>query len=229
MAINTSRHSLALINIDAWRSLNSLLGRVCGKSKRACARKPPRFIAVCNSHTLRELKALIEFEKEPWASDLQTILLDALQLTKTARSQNRDAVVPEAIKEIERRFDAYCEQAITFHENQSPLTPPSKRKKRGRRKRRIGHSLALRFKALKTAVLLFLNDLTVPFTNNEAERDLRMTKVRQKVSARFRAEEGAESFCILPTVIETARKQGRDIMQTLRAAPDQLILMLKVA
>ena len=229
MAINTSRHSLALINIDAWRSLNSLLGRVCGTSKRASVRKPPRFITVCNSHTLRELKALIEFEKEPWASDLQTILLDALQLTKTTRSQSRDAVVPEAIKEIERRFDAYCEQAITFHENQSPLTPPSIRKKRGRRKRRIGHNLALRFKALKTAVFLFLNDLTVPFTNNEAERDLRMTKVRQKVSGCFRAEEGAESFCILPTVIETARKQGWDIMQTLRAAPDQLILMLKVA
>ena len=131
-----------------------------------------------NSHTLRELEALIVFEKEPWASDMTTILLDALQLTKTARSQGRDAVDPKAIKEIERLYDACCEQAITFHENQPPLTPLSKRKKRGRRKRRNGHNLALRFKALKTAVLLFLNDLTVPFTNNEAERDLRMTKVR---------------------------------------------------
>ena len=184
---------------------------------------------VCNSHTLRELKALIVFEKEPWASDMTTILLDALQLTKTARSQGRDAVDPEAIKEIERRFDACCEQAITFHENQPPLTPPWIRKKQGRRKRRIGHNLALRFKALKTGVLLFLNDLTVPFTNNEAERDLRMTKVRQKVSGCFRTEEGSENFCILRTVVETARKQGWDITQTLRTAPDQLILMLKVA
>ena len=140
---------------------------------------------VCNSHTLRELMALIVFENEPWASDMTTILLDALQLTKTARSQGRDAVDPEAIKEIERRYDACCEQAITFHENQPPLTPLSKRKKPGRRKRRIGHNLALRFKALITAVLLFLNDLTVLFTNNEAERDMRMTKVRQKVSGCF--------------------------------------------
>ena len=166
------------------------------------------------------------FEKEPWASDMTTILLDALQLTKTARSQGRDAVDPEAIKEIERRYGACCEQATTFHENRPPLTPLSKQKKRGRRKRRIGHNLALRFKALKTAVLLFLNDLTVPFTNNEAERDLRMTKVRQKVSGCFRTEEGAENFCILRTVIETARKQGWDIMQILRTEPDQLILML---
>ena len=52
---------------------------------------------VSNSHTLREMKALIVFEKEPWASDMTTILLDALQLTKTARSQGRDAVDPEAI------------------------------------------------------------------------------------------------------------------------------------
>ena len=100
---------------------------------------------------------------------MQTSLLDALKLTKTAQSQGRDAVDPEAIKEIERRYDACCEQAITFHENQSPFTPPSKRKKQGRRKRRIGHNLALRFKALKTAALLFLNDLTVPITNTEAE------------------------------------------------------------
>ena len=170
------------------------------------------------------------FEKEPWASDMTTILLDALQLTKTARSQGRDAVDPEAIKEIELRYGACCEQAITFHENQPPLTPLSKRMmKRGRRKRRIGHNLALRFKALKTAVLLFLDDLTVPFTNNDTERDMRMTKVRQKVLGCFRTEEGAESFCILRTVVETARKQGWDIMQTLRTAPDQLILKLKVA
>ena len=182
---------------------------------------------VCNSHTLRELKALIEFEKEPWASDMTAILLDAKKIRDIARSQGQDAVEPEAIKEIERRYDACCEQAITVHENQPPLTPESEKKKPGRRKRRTGHNLALRFKDLKSNVLLFLNDLAVPFTNNEAERDLRMTKVRQKVSGCFRTEEGAENFCILRTVVETARKQGWDIMQTLKTAPDQLILMLK--
>ena len=67
-------------------------------------------------------RVLIVFEKEPWASDMTTILLDALQLTKTARSQGRDAVDPEAIKEIERRYDAYCEQAIT-EKNKSRSEP----------------------------------------------------------------------------------------------------------
>ena len=158
---------------------------------------------------------------------MTTILLDAKKIRDIARSQGQDAVEPEAIKEIERRYDACCEQAITVHENQPPLTPESEKKKPGRQKRRTGHNLALRFKHLKSNVLLFLNDLTVPFTNNEAERDLRMTKVRQKVSGCFRTEEGAENFCILRTVVETARKQGWDIMRTLKTAPDQLILMLK--
>ena len=77
---------------------------------------------VCNSHTLRELKALIVFEKEPWASDMTTILLDALQLTKTARSQGRDAVDPEAIKEIERQFDACCELRTGYCVPREPTT-----------------------------------------------------------------------------------------------------------
>ena len=67
---------------------------------------------VCNAHTLRELAALIVFEKELWASDMQTSLLDALKLTNTARSQGRDAVDPEAIKDIERRFGAVANRLL---------------------------------------------------------------------------------------------------------------------
>ena len=178
---------------------------------------------VCNAHTLRELEALAEIDKEPWASDMATILLDALELTKVARSQNLKAVSPEAIKGIEHRFDICCEQAVRFHENLRPLFSLSKRKRR-----RKGHNLALRFQTYKAAYLLFLNDLDVPFTNNEAERDLRKTKVRQKISGCFRTEAGAENFCTLRTVIETARKQGWNILETLKTAPDQLIQKLKV-
>ena len=75
-----------------------------------------------------KLKALIEFEKEPWASDMTTILLDAKKIRDIARSQGQDAVEPEAIKEIERRYDACCEQAITVHENQLSLTPESEKR-----------------------------------------------------------------------------------------------------
>ena len=71
------------------------------------------------------------------------------------------------------------------------LARPTKIRKRGRPKRRTGHNPAKRMQTHKAAILLFLDDLNVPFTNNEAERDLRMTKVRQRVSGSFRTEAGA--------------------------------------
>ena len=136
-------------------------------------------------------------------------------------------VSPEVIHEFEQRLDACCTQAIEFHEDLPPVARATKRKKRGKPKRRTGHNLALRIQKHKAKVLLFLNDLSVPFTNNDAERDLRMTKVRQKVSGCFRTKGGAENFCVLRTVIETARKQGWDILETLKKIADQLILNLK--
>ena len=68
-------------------------------------------------------------------------------------------------------------------------------------------------------VLLFLHDLSVPFTNNEAEQGLRMPKVREKVSGCFRTKKGVENYCILRSVTETGRKQGRGTLDTLRAGP----------
>ena len=81
-------------------------------------------------------------------------------------------------------------------------------------------------RVMRSPLYSFLNDLDVPFPKNEAKRVLGKTEVEQKISGCFRTVEGAENFCILRTVIETARKQGRDILQTLKTAPDQLFLML---
>ena len=72
-------------------------------------------------------------------------------------------------------------------------------------------------------MLRFLTDLEVPFTNNEAERDLRMMKLRQKISGGFRSGKGAENFAILRSVITTARKQGWNIIESLISPPDRLI------
>ena len=143
---------------------------------------------VCSVHTVRKLLALFKLDKEIWAGDMRTILFDALKLTNLVRSRIQDAVDAEDIMAIERRYDACCEQAIAFHENQPPLVSPSGKKKRGRPKWRIGHNLALRLQRSKAAEFLFLHDLDVPFSNNEAERDLRMTKVRQKISGCFRTD-----------------------------------------
>ena len=223
--------STALSHIRVGSSRGEILPGLAGKAVHDCWKPYFKLMGVehslCNAHHLRELQALIDHDKEAWASEMKTILHEALKVTQLAQSRNQNAVSPEAIKEIERRFDSCCAQAVKFHEDQPPFARPTKRKKRGRPKRHTGHNLALRFQKYKEAALLFLNDLSVPFTNNEAERDLRMTKVRQKVSGCFRTEAGAENFCTLRTVMETARKQGWDAIETLKTPPDQLILNLK--
>jgi len=118
---------------------------------------------------------------------------------------------------------------VDFHEAQPPLqTIPDAVKRRGRPKRRTGHNLALRLQKRKAEVIRFLTDPNVPFTNNEAERDLRMGKVRQKVSGCFRAVRGAEIFCSLRTVTCTARKQGWSVIETLMKPSGQLIAEMRL-
>jgi transposase len=78
-------------------------------------------------------------------------------------------------------------------------------------------------------VLRFLSDPTVPFTNNLAEQDGRMMKLRQKISGGFRSVDGAEDFAVIRSLLSTARKQGGDILRTLATRPDRLIAELQVA
>jgi transposase len=78
-------------------------------------------------------------------------------------------------------------------------------------------------------VLRFLTDLSVPFTNNLAERDARMVKLRQKISGGFRSENGAKHFAVIRSVLSTARKQRWNMLQTLTAEPDRLIADIRMA
>jgi len=91
------------------------------------------------------------------------------------------------------------------------VTDYQSRAKRGRVARRTGHNLLLRLKNYREDVLRFLTDPEVPFTNNQAERDLRMMKCKQKISGGFRTTNGAEIFTRLRGFISTARKQGWNV------------------
>ena len=101
---------------------------------------------------------------------------------------------------------------------QSPLCPATGtkgRNRRGRKPRRTGHNLLLRLASRKQDVLRFLNDPDVPFTNNQAERDGRMMKVKQKISGGFRSLEGAMDFATVRSFISTAKKQGWNVILAL--------------
>ena len=180
--------------------------------------------ALCNAHHLRELKALVEIEKEDWARRMQRLLRVACHVTNLAR----EADVPlksSLIALIERRYDAIIAAGTAFHEAQPPLGKPGKR---GRQPRRVGHNLLLRLLTRKQDVLRFLTDPTVPFTNNLAEQDGRMMKVQQKVSGGFRSEHGAEDFATIRSVLSTARKQGWSLLETLMSNPFSLIGRLRL-
>src|SRR3954447_7382985 len=173
--------------------------------------------ALCNAHHLRELKALVEIEKEDWARRMQRLLRRACHATNLAR--DRDAPLkPALIDLIRRRYDAIVAQGLAFHDAQPSLAPATAKggkRRRGRPPRRTGHNLLLRLETRKDDVLRFLTDPAVPFTNNEAERDGRMMKVRQKISGGFRSEQGARDFAVIRSLIATAKKQGWNIIQAL--------------
>jgi len=180
--------------------------------------------ALCNAHHLRELKALVEIEKEAWARKMQRRLCQACHATNLTREAGI-SMKPGLIALIERRYDAIVAEGLAFPENQSALT---KTGKRGRPPRRVGHNLLLRLSTRRQDVLRFLTDLRVPFTNNRAEQDGRMMKVRQKISRGFRSEDGAKDFAVIRSLLSTARKQGWNMLQTLMDDPLRLIADLQL-
>jgi transposase len=180
--------------------------------------------ALCNAHHLRELKALVEIEKEDWAFRMQRLLRLACHLTNLAREHDAP-LKPGLLALIERRYDAIVARGLAYHE---ALPPLAKTKRRGRTPRRVGHNLLLRLSTHRQDVLRFLADPTVPFTNNLAERDGRMMKLRQKISGGFRSEDGAKDFAVIRSVLSTARKQGWNMLQTLTGDPVRLIADLRL-
>jgi len=185
--------------------------------------------ALCNAHHLRELKALIEIEKEDWALSMQGLLRRACHAANLARQRGRP-LKPGLVALIERSYDAIVAEGIGFHEAEPPLgPPPGMRKRKGRRKRRTGHNLLLRLQGRRQDVLRFVTNLDVPFTNNQAEQDGRMMKLKQKISGGFRSREGAEDFAVIRSFISTARKQGWNVIQALMENPDNLFVRLRAA
>lgn len=180
--------------------------------------------AFCNAHILRELQSLIEFDKEPWAEAMRDMLREANLAVNKARETGATALAPDELAAFLDRYWALVRRGLAFHRKLPKLKP--KANPRGRTKQRPGRNLLERLKAFKTETLRFLTDFDVPFTNNLAEQDLRMMKVKMKISGSFRTLEGAQIFARLRSVVSTARKQGGNILQTLAAPPNHILRTL---
>ena len=161
--------------------------------------------ALCNAHLLRELAYLAEQEQQSWAFRLSGLLVDVKHaLGFTELNEHQELAVEQSYKAL-----------ITEGWHFNPL-PESihKVKKRGRKKHSKAQNLLMRLEKHQAEVLRFMTDPGVPFDNNQAERDLRMMKVQQKISGRFRGDGGAY-FCRIRGYISSLRKQGLDVLDAL--------------
>jgi len=169
--------------------------------------------SVIDAHHLRELKALIEIEKEPWAKKMFDALLWFNKAVHRAKNEKRINLPTRLRRRIVEVYDAIVESGFAFHKNQPPLAQNKTR--RGKKAHRPGENLLIRLRDRKADVLRFVFDFNVPFTNNQAEQDIRMMKVKMKISGGFRSVAGAQAFVDLRSVISTARKQRLNILKTL--------------
>lgn len=168
--------------------------------------------ALCNAHILRELRFLHEEQAQTWAGEFKNLLLSMKKAVETAAPCGK--LEPEVLASFTRSYTALLAQG--WQANPPPEKPELA--KRGRLKQSTAQNLLQRLGKYQAAVLAFIHDFRVPFDNNLAERDLRMMKVKQKISGAFRTQLGAEIFADLRSYISTVRKQGQNVLAAIQHA-----------
>ena len=168
---------------------------------------------LCNAHLLRELVFLHEQHHQAWAQAMIEHLLAIKQAVANARTAQLQALPDTEKVSLLARYNRIVEEG--YAENPR-AQPPSAPKRRGRRKQSKALNLLDRFRDHSPSILAFLHDFAVPFDNNQAERDLRMMKVRQKISGTFRSFDALENFCRIRGYVSTARKNSLTALDALR-------------
>ena len=162
--------------------------------------------ALCNAHHLRELEWVIEFEKHDWASAMQKLLVEINTQKLTDR---------ELTEKQQEQYRKRYREILKAGELESPVEPKPEGK-RGRVKKTKARNLLERLQNFEVETLLFMTCKDIPFTNNQAERDIRMTKVQQKISGCFRTLQGAKNFCRIRGYLSTCQKNGINAVLALK-------------
>jgi transposase len=170
--------------------------------------------ALCNVHHLRELTFVEEVEHQAWAKELKELLLAMRIATEQARQQGWVSVPERQRAAFHRQYRAVLARARWAN---PPPDAPRRPGQRGRLAQSPTRNLLERLTLYEDHVLAFLDDLTIPFDNNQAERDLRSFKVQQKISGCFRSEAGAIAYARIRAYLATLRKQGRALLAALEA------------
>lgn len=169
--------------------------------------------ALCGAHLLRELLFVQQSTKQTWSQGLMDTLQAANIACHVARQNDQATLTPEQIEAFTNRYQALVQEGQG--QNLATAKTPGQR---GRAKQSTTYNLLLRLHEREAQVLRFMHDLRVPFTNNLAERAIRMPKVKQKISGCFRTLAGAQNFCLIRSYLDTARKQGVGMLAALQSA-----------
>jgi transposase len=170
--------------------------------------------SLCKAHLLRDLTYLAEEAGLAWAADLKILLTDLHAAVGEWQQQGRRGVPSP---EREEWLARYFQLLVQGYAAQAPPVPAHPTKRRGRQKQSPAKNLLDALLHRAEQVLAFVEDGTVPFTNNQAEQDVRMAKVQQKISGTFRSTAGATAFCRIRSYVSTMRKQGHAMLPALKA------------
>jgi transposase len=168
--------------------------------------------ALCNVHHLRELTFVEEEEHQAWAKDLKDLLLAMRTAAEQARAHGWPQVSEPQRSAFHRQYRAVLARGRAAH---PPSDTPRRPAQRGRQAQSPTRNLLDRLTLHEEQVLAFLDDLTIPFDNNQAERDLRSFKVQQKISGCFRSDPGAVAYARIRGYLATLRKQGHALLAAL--------------
>ena len=172
--------------------------------------------ALCNAHHLRELRFIDTQYPQAWASDMAALLVE-IKAAVAATPAPAMRLSPSELLAFETRYDAIVQAGFDAN-TVLVLTTAGEEKKRGRPKQPPPVNLLIRLRDFQGQVLAFMSDFRVPFDNNQGERDIRMVKVKQKVSGGFRTLEGAQRFGRIRGYLSTARKHAKNVFEAIREA-----------
>jgi transposase len=211
-AVHPQRGAQALAAIDIlprFRGVSLHDGWTAYRHSQGCRH------ALCNAHHLRELTFVEEELQQAWAGTLKHLLREMRTAVEQARAAGATQLPDAQRAAFRARYEALLADGLAANPQPPPPAAAPPLRRRGRHKQSPARNLLDRLWTYEHEALLFLDDFAVPFDNNQAERDLRMVKVQQKVSGTFRSPAGARAFCRLRSVLSTWRKQGRSALEAL--------------